>query len=38
VDLLAAIAPGAALQAVMVDKPQRRYKFAPARKLPGAAS
>ncbi len=38
VDLLAEIAPGAALQAVMVDNPQRLYKFAPARKLTGAKS
>ena len=34
VDILAEIAPSpAALQALMVDNPQRLYKFAPARKL-----
>lgn len=34
VDILAEIAPSpAALQAMMVDNPQRLYKFAPARKL-----
>jgi 2-pyrone-4,6-dicarboxylate lactonase len=36
VDILAEIAPGAALQAVMVDNPMRLYKFAPPRKLTGA--
>jgi len=36
VDILAEIAPGAALQAVVVDNPMRLYKFAPARKLTGA--
>jgi 2-pyrone-4,6-dicarboxylate lactonase len=35
VDILAEIAPGAALQAVMVDNPMRLYKFAPPRKLTG---
>jgi 2-pyrone-4,6-dicarboxylate lactonase len=34
VDILSQIAPSsAALQALMVDNPQRLYKFAPARKL-----
>jgi 2-pyrone-4,6-dicarboxylate lactonase len=34
VDIVAEIAPSpAALQALMVDNPQRLYKFAPARKL-----
>jgi 2-pyrone-4,6-dicarboxylate lactonase len=33
VDILAEIAPGAALKAVMVDNPMRLYKFAPPRKL-----
>ena len=36
VDILAEIAPGAALKAVMVDNPMRLYKFAPPRKLTGA--
>ena len=36
VDILAEIAPGAAaLQALLVDNPQRLYQFAPARKLTG---
>lgn len=35
VDILAEIAPGAALKALLVDNPQRLYKFAPARKLTG---
>jgi 2-pyrone-4,6-dicarboxylate lactonase len=39
VDCLAEIAPGeAARQALLVDNPQRFYKFAPARKLHGAPS
>ena len=39
VDILAEIAPGAAaLQALLVDYPQRFYRFAPARRLTGAAS
>jgi len=33
VDLLGEVAPGAALEAVLVDNPQRFYRFAPARKL-----
>ena len=37
VDLIAEIAPTpAARQALLVDNPQRLYKFAPARKLTGA--
>jgi 2-pyrone-4,6-dicarboxylate lactonase len=37
VDILAEIAPSAsALQALLVDNPQRFYKFAPARRLTGA--
>jgi 2-pyrone-4,6-dicarboxylate lactonase len=38
VDILAEIAPGAALNALLVDNPQRLYKFAPARKLTGTES
>jgi len=39
VDLIGTIAPSpAALQALMVDNPQRLYKFAPARKRAGAKS
>jgi 2-pyrone-4,6-dicarboxylate lactonase len=33
VDVLGEIAPGEALKAVLVDNPQRFYRFAPARKL-----
>jgi 2-pyrone-4,6-dicarboxylate lactonase len=37
VDILAEIAPGAsALKALLVDNPQRFYRFAPARRLTGA--
>ena len=39
VDILNEIAPGvAALQALLVDNPQRFYNFAPARRLTGAVS
>jgi 2-pyrone-4,6-dicarboxylate lactonase len=39
VDILAEIAPGAsALQALLVDNPQRFYRFAPARRLTGETS
>jgi 2-pyrone-4,6-dicarboxylate lactonase len=38
VDILSEIAPGGALQALLVDNPQRFYRFAPARRLTGAVS
>jgi 2-pyrone-4,6-dicarboxylate lactonase len=39
VDILTEIAPsGAARQAILVDNPQRFYRFAPARRLTGAPS
>ena len=39
VDILAEIAPSeAARQALLVDNPQRLYKFAPARKLTAGAT